>query len=129
MKDYGALFHARGDMVNGSGIMLPASYYDKVFCISVLEELGDWRDIMRALDEFRRIVRPSGKIVVTVDVPFVTSEPTPLYKGLDIGDFVSAVDHAGLEFVGQVNYDRDEALNHPEYNLCVFHCVLQKVRI
>ena len=128
LKGYGALIHCRTDFVNGSGVMLPARYFDKVFCISVLEDLDNWRDVMRALEEFKRILKNDGMIVITFDVPFITSLPTPKYPGLDLGDFKQAVRQAGLEMIGGYSEDRDRgALNHPEYNLCVFHAVLGKV--
>jgi len=43
---------------------------DQVFCISVLEHLSE-SDRAAALREFRRVVRPGGSVVLTMDCPRV----------------------------------------------------------
>ena len=127
LKNYGPLTHVRSDFENDIGAMLPARHFDVVFCISVLEDLGEWIKLLRALEEFKRILKNDGKIVLTFDVPFDTSLPTPHYPGLLLTDFLSAKCHAGLEFVGDYSEDRDNAVFNEQFNLCVYHAVLQKV--
>jgi SAM-dependent methyltransferase len=96
---------------------------DRVFCISVLEDLGDMA--APALKEFRRCLSDDGKIVLTFDVPYQNA-PTPIYPGLPLSKFEQAMEEAGLRYDGAVSYDKENAVNHQEWNLCVFHCVLIK---
>ena len=96
---------------------------DRVFCISVLEDLGD--RVVPALKEFSRVIKPDGKIVLTFDAPYLDA-PTPVYPGLPLDKFEQAMKDAGLCYEGDVDYDKDNAVNHQEWNLCVFHCVLKK---
>ena len=42
-----------------------AGRFDVVYCISVLEHTRDYRTI---LDEFRRVLRPGGRFLLTFDV-------------------------------------------------------------
>lgn len=97
---------------------------DVVFCISVLEDLSDC--VADALSTFRDVVREGGKIVVTFDVPFDDDKPTPKYPGLSLNKFGEAVDKAGLQFVGDCDDSKDGALYKPEFNLCVYHAVLER---
>ncbi len=96
---------------------------DRVFCISVLEDLGDKAAL--ALKEFSRVIKPDGKIVLTFDVPYLDA-PTPVYPGLSMDKFTQARRDTGLIFDGKVNYRKDNAVNHQEWNLCVFHCLLKR---
>jgi SAM-dependent methyltransferase len=59
--------------------------FDVVFCISVIEHL-DEQTIKRALAEFKRILKPKGKIVLTIDYPTMPPERMMRYiewAGLD----------------------------------------------
>jgi len=97
---------------------------DVVFCISVLEDLGD--QTVEALSVFRDTIHEDGKIVVTFDVPYDDSKPTPQYPGLPLSTFGEAVDRAGLRFVGDCDDSKDDALFHHGFNLCVYHAVLER---
>lgn len=111
--------------MENSGI--PDKSCDRVFCISVLEDL---QDPGPALKEFTRILKDDGLIVITTDMPYDTSRPCPRYPGLNYDSFVKAMDEAGLQYYGPFLHPHDnpktDALNHPEWNLCVFRAVLQK---
>lgn len=102
---------------------IPDGRLDVLFCISVLEDLGDFAE--PSLIEFARTIREDGRIVMTFDVPFDTGRPTPIYPGLPLDKFESAMKGAGLRYTGGVDYSKDGAVNHSRWNLCCFHCVLE----
>jgi hypothetical protein len=104
-------------------IAIPSGYLDRVFCISVLEDLGDMA--APALKEFGRCLDDEGKIILTFDVPYLDA-PTPIYPGLPMDKFLSAKSEAGLDFDGEFDSKFSDVVNHQEWNLCVFHCVLTK---
>jgi ubiquinone/menaquinone biosynthesis C-methylase UbiE len=104
---------------------LPDRSIDRVFCISVLEDLNDMA--LPALQEFKRVLKDDGRIVLTFDMPFDSSRPTPVYPGMPAAVFQDALSDAGLKYVGAVDTDKANAVNHAEWNLCVFHCLLEKV--
>ncbi len=71
---------------------------DTVFCISVLEHLP--ADIqLRALDNFFKLLKDGGKLILTVDYP--TIKPDIL---------VNAVTNAGFT-IGKTEYDPDNRIN------------------
>lgn len=87
--------------------------FDRVFCISVLEHLPP-ADRLATLREFARIVRPGGRIVLTMDHPLV-----------DLDEFVRCVAAAGLRFVGEVRQQvPPDALWSPQYGLRCFRALL-----
>jgi len=98
---------------------------DRVFCISVLEDLGDM--VGPALKEFARCIKPDGQIILTFDVPYLDA-PTPVYPGLPLYKFELARKDAGLRYGGEVDYRMPDfdLVNHQEWNLCVFHALLEK---
>ena len=97
---------------------------DVVFCISVLEDLG--QQTVEALTVFRDVIHEYGRIVVTFDVPYDDSKPTPHYPGLPLDTFGEAVDRAGLQFVGDCDDSKEDAVANTEFNLCVYHAVLER---
>lgn len=97
---------------------------DVVFCISVLEDLGP--QAVEALTVFRDMIHENGKIVVTFDVPYDDDKPTPHYPGLALGMFGEAVDRAGLQFTGDCDDSKTDAVVHTGFNLCVYHAVLER---
>lgn len=105
------------------GFMLPERV-KRVFCISVLEDL---KDPCMVLKQFAQNLNIIGKIVMTFDVRFDDARGTDYYPGLHLPDFLDAVEVNNLRFVGEVNFDKSNAVSHDLYNLCVFHCVLEKV--
>ncbi len=52
--------------------------FDAVFCVSVLEHTDDYDDIIQ---EFHRILRPEGKLIVTLDVSLDGTRHISLEKG------------------------------------------------
>jgi len=96
---------------------------DAVFCISVLEDLSNI--ISSALKEFKRCISDDGRIILTFDVPFKDA-PTPVYPGLPLDRFEQAIKDIGLVYDGEIDYSKNEAVNHEDWNLCVFHCILKK---
>lgn len=46
------------------------NYFDTIFCISVLEHLSD-QDQLTALQQFHRVLKPGGRLVLTFDYPMV----------------------------------------------------------
>lgn len=52
----------------------PSDYYDSVSCISVLEHLEDV-DLLACLHELLRVLKPSGKLVLTCDVVIDGEQP------------------------------------------------------
>jgi len=110
------------DITKDSGI--EAASLDRVFCISVLEDLGNL--VGGALKEFARVVKPDGRIVITMDSQYDMESPLPRYPGVNMDGFVRAVADAGLEFDGALDFDKADAVYHPIFNLCCFHCVLSK---
>lgn len=104
---------------------LPDNSMDQVYCLSVLEDIDH---IDRALVEFKRVLTPGGLIVLTFDIPYDDSKPQhELYKGLNPRAFTAAVENAGLQFIGPMNWDRKNALFNEEFNLCVYHCLLESI--
>ena len=71
----------------------PARIFDRVFCLSVLEHLDAAR-ARAALMEMRRVLRPGGLLVLTVDWPDV-----------DLSWLVDATRAVGLGFAGAVSLD------------------------
>jgi trans-aconitate methyltransferase len=103
---------------------IPAGSLDRIFCISVLEELIDYS---QALDEFARLLKPGGYIILTMDAQYDGNLPAhDQYKGVDLDEFELAMRKAGLAYHGSVCRVREEdTLHNPEFNLCVWRCVLK----
>ena len=104
---------------------IPEASLDRVFCISVLEELVNYQD---ALAEFKRLLKPNGLIVLTCDVPYDTDKPEhELYKGVKLDDLEKAIVAVGLRYDGSIDrVKHDDLLHNDLFNLCVYHCVLRK---
>jgi hypothetical protein len=104
--------------------VIPERSLDRIFCISVLEELINYAD---ALAEFARLLKNDGRIVLTCDAPFDLGKPTPRYPGVKMDELEAGMAKAGLVYDGPVNQVRyEDLLRHEEWNLCVWHCVLRK---
>lgn len=111
-----------------------SDYFDKIYCISVLEHLRDlfnkffWlsplkpllrfrsRLIELALTEFKRVLKDDGHIVLTFD-----------YPRINLRYFAYLVDNLGFQFSGPVDFTLpDEALYSPSHKLFCFRAVLRK---
>ena len=100
------------------------SLFDRIFCISVLEDVPD---ICQALTSFRKCLAPDGKIVLTMDCQYDIGRPLGKYPAVDMEKFIFAIPHAGLQFAEDTDFDKWNVVYHSDYNLCVFHCVLEAV--
>jgi len=97
---------------------------DRVFCISVLEDVG--HKVPMALKEFYRCLKHGGLCVLTFDVQYNKEKPLGPYPGVNFYDFSDAVFQTGFEWQDKIDFDKKGVVNHQEFNLCVFHCVLRK---
>lgn len=97
---------------------------DRVFCISVLEDLGP--DAIDALAEFGRVIKPGGLIVITMDMQHDYIKILGEYPVVILNHFIDYVDKAGLGFVGDIDRNRDDIVFREDFNLCCYHCVLAK---
>ena len=102
---------------------IPAHSLDRVFCISVLEDLGG--NLEKALAEFKRVLKPDGLIVITMDIQYDITKPLGKYPGGSINELLTACAHLGLQFADDIDFSKEDAVFHSDYNLCVFHCVLE----
>jgi ubiquinone/menaquinone biosynthesis C-methylase UbiE len=75
-------------------ISLPDNTFDAIYCISVLEHTKDYVSI---LNEFRRILKPNGLIVITFDISLDTNK-----WGIDRDTSIALIDTIskffGLEY-------------------------------
>lgn len=94
---------------------------DRIFCLSVLEE---GVDIQSALNEFVKLLKPDGLIVITFDIIADPSKRVGIYKGVNLNKFIHAVENANLEMAGGVDFSIENRILHPDWNLAVFHTVL-----
>ncbi len=104
--------------------VIPEASLDRIFCISVLEELINYPDALR---EFARLLKPDGKIIITMDAPFDDTKPAhEKYKGVNMDEFEAARVAAGLAYHGSIcRVKPDDALHNDEFNLMVWRCVLK----
>ncbi len=86
----------------------PGAHFDRVFCLSVIEHIT--RDLWpRCMSEFARVLRPGGRLVITLDME--TSEANErLYQRL--------IDACPLRLVGDPRYEvplrpEEQQARHP----------------
>jgi len=96
--------------------------FDKIFCISVLEDSGNK---VEALRSFKKVLKPGGQIILTFDSPHNDDLPCNHYPGVTMEEFFRIADETELSF-GEVDMSRENAVFHEQFNLCVFHIVLTK---
>lgn len=103
---------------------IPEGSLDRIFCISVLEELINYKD---ALAEFKRLLKPDGRIVMTLDTPYDPQRPAhEKYKGVNLDELEAAMRDVGLSYHGSVcRVKPDDILFNEDFNLCVWRCVLK----
>ena len=89
-------------------IKFPDKYFDVVFCLSVMEHIPQehWQ---RCMKEFERVMRPKGKLVITLDMGS-TEADNRLYLKL--------TEMCSLKLIGDPHYDvpiskRDKLVRHP----------------
>jgi SAM-dependent methyltransferase len=96
---------------------------DRVFCISVLEDVGD--KMPEALQEFKRVINKDGLIILTFDVWYDKAEPLGQYPGIDLSLFWRSIYSVGLQPVGEVESDKKDVVFSQDFNLCCYHTVLE----
>jgi SAM-dependent methyltransferase len=104
---------------------IPDGSLDRVYCISVLEELTADR-MPAALAEFGRCLKPGGLCILTVDVQYDMDKPTPICGGVDLDALRSAIQGSGLALRAEWDTDKTNAVVGEGFNLCCFHCVVVK---
>jgi SAM-dependent methyltransferase len=105
---------------------LPQGGLDRIFCVSVLEDLNDF--VSPTLKEFAKLLKPEGRIILTFDSPWEESKPCPTYPGLPLKKFFDALGPAGLELSGRLERtpNRKMFVHHEGWNLACCHFVLKK---
>ncbi len=90
--------------------------FDLIFCISVLEHMPV-KDCVKAMEEFKRTLKPDGKLILTFDYPTVN---------LNVMDRM--FDELGLEYADQVDYALPDHAVHSKMwgSLYIFRAVLRK---
>lgn len=106
--------------------------FHTIFCVSGLEHLGcsdnkgkcNTFQVFQAIKNLRTLLRPEGKIVLTIDYPVSLKSS---WCGLDVRDFENMVYEAGLKFIGNVDYNiPNNALYQSTWNLHCYTAVLGK---
>lgn len=103
-----------------------ASSFDKIYCISVIEDLSP-SDRLEALKNFTRLVKKNGKIIITMDTLWEAFRIAEPYPTVNINHFIKDVERAGLRFVGNVSTDMPpNPVHQPVWNLACWHCLLER---
>ncbi|MBU2685796.1 MAG: class I SAM-dependent methyltransferase [Gammaproteobacteria bacterium] len=100
----------------------PGGSLDRVFCISVLEHVRPDERLF-ALAEFRRVLKPDGLFVVTIDVDYDRTRPPGKYPGMEPSELIDLADKADLLLVHDAEHNRANVLINDELNLCCWHGV------
>ena len=96
---------------------------DRVFCISVLEELDDYRD---AVKEFYRLLKSDGLLVITCDAQYDMDKPLPKYPGVSFEKLFEALSDAGFIIPLDTSLDKEGAFYIEQWNLACWHGVFAK---
>ena len=95
---------------------IPDASIDVIFCISVLEHVTPIKHRAVILDEFARIIKPDGLVIITVDVPTIP-----------IDQYTLLIECSKLDFAGEVILkEPDNILIQPAGKLRVFCSVLRR---
>lgn len=109
--------------------------FDKVYCLSVLEHINEWRgklsflnaipwikrikpdSFFKTLKEFKRVLKDDGLIILTFD-----------YPNIDLRNLEKLMSKCGLRFAAEsdVNIPVD-VLSSPDASLKCFRAVLKKI--
>jgi SAM-dependent methyltransferase len=101
---------------------IPPHSLDRIFCISVLEDLGD--KLTDALKTFKELLKPDGLIVLTFDLRYDDSLPLGQYPALNLVKLYDAVIANDLMFREVPDFSKADAIHSDRFNLTAFHCVL-----
>ena len=93
---------------SATDIQFPDNYFDRVFCLSVIEHIpvDYWK---RCVEEFERVLKPRGYIVVTLDMS---------NQDADRCQYVKLIEHCSLQLIGCPDYKvpiplQDKQERHP----------------
>jgi SAM-dependent methyltransferase len=96
------------------------NFFDKVFCISVIEHLPE-KIAFRGMKEMARVLKKGGLLVVTVDHDDIGSSHNPKLKGA----YKKLIKASGLKLYGKSDFKKPSTKNLPgTYNVVGF--VLKK---
>jgi ubiquinone/menaquinone biosynthesis C-methylase UbiE len=91
-------------------IRIPSKYFDRVFCLSVMEHIPVklWDQCIK---EFERVLKPGGRLIITLDMS------TP---NADNRLYLKLVDCCSLRLIGEPYYDvpisqADKQVRHPRH--------------
>lgn len=93
---------------SASDIKFPDNYFDRVFCLSVLEHIPAnlWKECM---DEFQRVLKSRGRLIITLDMD---------NQQANNRQYINLINYCSLELVGNPHYTtpltkEDQYLRHP----------------
>lgn len=90
--------------------------FDKIFCLSVLEEIKPQSKILDLLNFFKRILKEDGYIIITANHPLLVTD-----------HFVNYVNASELIFSSEADYEIPKNVLHGPYNgLKCYTAVLEK---
>jgi SAM-dependent methyltransferase len=95
--------------------------FDAAFCISVMEHIEDTEVQLRSLQEFKRVLKDDGKLIITVDYPDV-----------DVESFLSLITASGLQLVGDHDFTKPANAITSDYygrDLWCIRFVLEKISV
>jgi len=97
---------------------------DRVFCISVLEDVGP--KVGKALYQFCKLLKPGGMAVITFDVQYDMDKPLGHYPAVKSENFARDVELSGLILREPLEMDKSGAVHNLDFNLACYHCILEK---
>ena len=104
-KDTGKL--VKWDLEDAQHLTYPDESFDVVFCLSVLEHAKPAKEIETGIEQMKRVLKPGGKLILTVD---------EVSAGTRWGMLAIGVFTAGNRFTGY--FDREyPATRHPYHVL------------
>ena len=93
---------------SASDIKFPDNYFDRVFCLSVIEHITFdlWE---KCIKEFERILKPGGRLLITLDMG---------ENQTNNRQYLRLIDFCSLKLIGNPNYKipisiEDKNLRHP----------------
>ena len=103
---------------------IPAGSLDRIFCISVLEDMGD--ALGDALKEFARLLHPKGLMILTFDAQYDNNKPLGKYPGVKLGALLESLMDNHLVIDGGVDInDKTDSVYNEDFNLCCLHLVVK----
>lgn len=92
---------------SATAIEFPDNYFDRVFCLSVMEHIPieSWQ---RCIKEFERVLKAGGRLIITLDMETAQANDR---------QYLRLVDYCSLELVGDPYYEvpitlEDQQLRH-----------------